>query len=247
AAPGEGDDRDAGHDARRALAQDSARGAVDVPLGRADTARPPTDEDLDPAATREVIATPARSRRGTRWAVALMIAGGAFVGGVLAIQLRTPPGPATAPLPGPRVPQRATGSATATSPPEATEATTEATTGATTEPTTEATTTAPPARGVPTGPTAPGPAAVEPPHTETAAPTETPAGSRSPGDGPPTRPPDESAGNTHGTPHHLPARPPDKRPPTRRPAVKRPPAGDPKDVLIVDPFSHGNSPRSDSP
>jgi hypothetical protein len=54
---------------------------------------------------------------------------------------------------------------------------------------------------------------------------------QSPGDGSASKPVDEHA--AHTVPHHPGTKPPKKPPP------KKPP-GDPKDMLIVDPFAHGN-------
>jgi serine/threonine-protein kinase len=63
------------------------------------------------------------------------------------------------------------------------------------------------------------------------------------------RSPDAPPASGRTVARHSTAKPPsEKKPPAKKPPAKKPPPGDPKDVLIVDPFSHGtSSPRSDSP
>ncbi|HEU4733089.1 MAG TPA: protein kinase [Kofleriaceae bacterium] len=252
---GGGDGTEAGgtdRDAWRALAPHTARDS-EAGLGRADTARPPADGDLDPAATSEVIAP-----RGPRRVTALLITGAAILAGVLVMQLRAPRLDATeraAPAPDLRDP--AQGGAMRTPPSAPTEG-------------------PPRAHGGPaptSGPSTPAASTSAPPSPEGSVPSSTDAtrskgsggpaeaASRSPGDerpghGPPpnaptgdarTGPPEESAESARGAPRHLPGKPQDKRPAAKRPTTKRPAVGDPKDVLIVDPFSPGNSARSDSP
>jgi serine/threonine-protein kinase len=208
-------------------------------FGRADTTAAATSEDLDPATANDAMRALAPPRGRLRWRTALVISGGALVGAALIVRLGAPVFRSTTPTSSwPAVQAAPAGSATARAvTPPAAPLDPQA-------PSLDASTTAPTR-----GSAAPATASAEPAHVEgagsdagDASPTSRPeAGSAS---GRSDRSPDPAA---YGRPvaRHPSAKPAsDKKPPMRKPPARKPPPGD---VLIVDPFSHGTSPRSDSP
>jgi serine/threonine-protein kinase len=219
---------------------------VDDPavFGRAGTATA-TSKDLDPATTSQ--ARPALARRPgrSRWRTALVLTGGALAVAAVIVLLGVPLLRSTPPASSwPDVQAAPTGSGTARAVPP---------TPAPLEPRDRAhDATAP----VPVGGSA-APAEAPPQSTAHAEGAGSDAGAVSATPYPPGGPahggqsassPDVPPASGRTVARHWAAKPPpDKKPPAKKPPAKRPP-GDPKDVLIVDPFSHGTSPpRSDSP
>jgi hypothetical protein len=213
-------------------------------FGLADTALAATDKDLDPATTSQAMrALQPRDRRWRR--TALVLSAGTLIVAAVVVLLGVPWLRRTTPASSwPGVQAAPAGSATAgqVPPPPTPRA-----------PEQHAT------RSAPAGGSA-APAAAPDQPTTGVEPTGSDAGHASAtphvldgvGNGVPDgasgRHADEPPPPGHTVARHPAAKPPDKKPPVRKPPVRKPAPGDPKDVLIVDPFSHGtSSPRSDSP
>jgi hypothetical protein len=230
-APAARDDHERTADHRTLPAERTQRDDASHPAraGRAATPVAESDNELDPATTTQAMRTLAPLRGRARARTALLLTAGVLAAGALVALLGVAWSGSAAPTHSrPAVPVPATGSTTdrAVAPPRAPEADTHASSAT--------------AAGVTAPAVVVEGAAAEPRDTS---PDAHPS-ARSVIDGRPSKSQEPAA-----VPRRSGAKPPDKKPPARKqPPVKKPPPGDPKDVLIVDPFSHGtSSPRSASP